>query len=127
MRHFTEEYPDANSICAQVVEQTEAYQLPGPIFETVDENTRAILFAHQSMQRMDKNDRIRACYLHACLKYVMRDYMTNTSLRGRFGIEPKNSAVASRIIKDTAGSGLIRLYNPDISRKFYKYVPYWVK
>ena len=50
---------------------------------------------------MDKDDRIRACYLHACLRYVERNYMTNTSLRARFGIEEKNSAMASRIIKET--------------------------
>ena len=38
---------------------------------------------------MEKGDRIRACYLHACLRYVSRDYMTNTSLRDRFGIAQK--------------------------------------
>ena len=63
------------------------------------------------MNRMDKNDRIRACYLHACLKYVTRDYMTNSSLRERFGIEPKNSAIASRIIKDALEAELIHPYD----------------
>lgn len=111
----------------KVVEETESYQLPAPIFEIVEENTRVLLFAHQPLNRMDKGDRIRACYLHACLKYVTRDYMTNSSLRERFGIDPKNSAVASRIIKDTLDAGLIHLRDPDTSRKYTKYVPYWVK
>ncbi|MBI2779046.1 MAG: putative DNA binding domain-containing protein [Gammaproteobacteria bacterium] len=109
----------------KVVFQTELYQLPAPLFETTDEHTRAILFAHRELKDMDKDDRIRACYLHACLKYVQRDYMTNTTLRERFGIEDKNSATASRIIKETLEAELIRPYDGTASRKFMKYVPWW--
>lgn len=109
----------------KVVFQTELYQLPAPLFETTDEHTRAILFAHSELKDMDKDDRIRACYLHACLKYVQRDYMTNTTLRERFDIEDKNSATASRIIKETLEAELIRPYDGTASRKFMKYVPWW--
>jgi len=28
---------------------------------------------------MNKGDRTRACYLHACLRYVQRDIMTNNT------------------------------------------------
>lgn len=109
----------------KVVSQTELYQLPAPLFETTDEHTRAVLFAHKDLKDMDRDDRIRACYLHACLKHVQRDYMTNTSLRERFGIDDKNSAVASRIIKDTLEAGYIRAYDEDAGRKFMRYVPRW--
>jgi ATP-dependent DNA helicase RecG len=109
----------------KVVFQTELYQLPAPLFEATDEHTRAILFAHRELKEMDKGDRIRACYLHACLKYVQRDFMTNTTLRERFGIEDKNSATASRIIKETLEAELIRPYDDTASRKFMKYVPWW--
>jgi len=30
----------------------------------------AVLFAHRPLTKMDKDDRIRACYLHACLTFV---------------------------------------------------------
>lgn len=109
----------------KVVFQTELYQLPAPLFETTDEHTLAVLFAHRELREMDKGDRIRACYLHACLKYVQRDRMTNTTLRERFGIEEKNSATASRIIKETLDAGLVRPYDESTSRKFMKYVPWW--
>ncbi len=109
----------------KVVFQTEIYQLPAPVFEICGDNTRAILFAHRPMNRMDKKDRVHACYLHACLRYVNKDFMTNSSLRERFGIESQNSAIASRIIKDTLDAELIRLYDPDSSKKFTKYVPFW--
>lgn len=50
---------------------------------------------------MNKDDRIRACYWHACLKYVSKEIISNTNLRERFGIVTQNSAIASRIIRDT--------------------------
>ena len=111
----------------KVVFETEFYQLPAPDFEVTGENTRATLFAHRPLSKMDKDDRVRACYLHACLRYVNRDYMTNTSLRGRFGIDVKNSAMASRIIKETIAGGLIKPFDDTASRKFKKYVPFWAK
>jgi ATP-dependent DNA helicase RecG len=109
----------------KVVFQTEFYQLPAPIFETTDEHTRSVLFAHRELREMDKEDRIRACYLHACLKYVQRNFMTNTTLRERFGIEDKNSATASRIIKDTFVAGLIRCHDDSVGSKAKKYLPCW--
>lgn len=109
----------------KVVFQTEYYQLPAPIFESTEDHTRSVLFSHKPLNEMEKEDKIRACYLHACLKYVNRDYMTNASLRERFGIEAKNSAIASRIIRDTADDDLIRLHDPNASRKYSKYVPFW--
>lgn len=109
----------------KVVFQTELYQLPAPLFETTDEHTRAILFAQRELKEMGQDDRIRACYLHACLKYVQRDFMTNTTLRERFGIEDKNSAMASRIIRDTIEAGLIRCHDESVGSKARKYLPSW--
>lgn len=109
----------------KVVFQTEFYQLPAPVFEGVEEHTRAVLFAHRELRKMDKADRIRACYLHACLRYVQRDFMTNTTLRERFGIDARNSAMASRIIADTLNAGLIRPYDDSVGTKAKKYLPWW--
>lgn len=109
----------------KVVFQTELFQLPAPAFEVVGESTRALLFAHRPLSRMDKADRIRACYLHACLRHVNRDFMTNTTLRNRFGIETKNSAVASRLIKEAVEAGVIHPYDETASKRLMKYVPFW--
>ncbi len=109
----------------KVVFETETYQLPAPAFETLGDYTRSTLFTPRPLQKMEPSDRIRAVYLHACLRYVQRDFMTNTSLRERFAIDPKNSAVASRLIKDALNAKVIRPYNEDASRKFMKYVPAW--
>lgn len=109
----------------KVVSQAEFYQLPAPLFESTAEHTRAVLFAHREFREMDKEDRVRACYLHACLRYVQRDFMTNTTLRDRFGIEEKNSSMASRIIRDTIQAGLIRCHDEMVGSKARKYLPWW--
>ncbi|MDH4099502.1 MAG: hypothetical protein OEV28_02860 [Nitrospirota bacterium] len=105
--------------------QAEYYQLPAPMFEVAEETTRAILFSHRPLTRMDKADRIRACYLHACLKYVNREYLTNTSVRERFGIEPQNIAIASRLIKEAVAADAIVLHDIGAAPKLRKYIPWW--
>ena len=109
----------------KVVKQSEIYQLPAPLFETTDQHTRIVLFAHRAFSEMDKTDRTRACYLHSCLRYVQRDFMTNSTLRERFKIEEKNSSMVSRIIKDTLNSGLIKHFDDSVGTRAMKYVPVW--
>ena len=109
----------------KVIAQVELFQLPAPLFEVPPGFTRVVLFAHRPLTRMDRTDRVRAVYLHACLRYVNREQMTNTSVRERFGIEPTNKAVASRLIRDALDAGLIRLVNKDVADKLRSYVPFW--
>jgi predicted HTH transcriptional regulator len=58
----------------KIVSETERHQLPGPLFEVPPGFTRAVLFAPRPLASMDRHERIRACYLHACLRYVQRDF-----------------------------------------------------
>lgn len=109
----------------KVVFQVEVFQLPAPSFEINGDNTVSVLFAHQDLTKMEKPDRIRACYQHACLKYVQRDYMTNSSIRERFGIEVRNSAIASRLIREALDEGAIKPFDEQASKKFMKYIPFW--
>lgn len=109
----------------KVVFQSEFYQLPAPAFEVVGESTRSTLFAPRPLTQMDQADRVRAVYLHACLRYVQREAMTNRSLRERFGIDPKNSAIASRLIKEALNDGSVRLHDPTAPPKLRRYVPSW--
>lgn len=109
----------------KVIAQVELFQLPAPLFEVPPDFTRVVLYSHRPLSRMDKVDRIRACYLHACLKWVMRDYLTNASLRARFGVEERNKAIISRYIRETVDAGMIRPFDEDAARKLMKYVPYW--
>lgn len=104
----------------------ELYQLPPINVIVVENKTRVTIYAYKSLNELDKKEKIRACYQHACLKYVSNDKMTNQSLRDRFKIEDQNAATASRIIKDALEEGVIKLEDPESkSRKYAKYIPYW--
>ena len=109
----------------KVVVQTEIYQLPAPIFEAFDEHTRTVLFAYREFKEMDREEKVRACYLHAVLKHLNRQPMSNTTLRDRFGIDPQNSATASRIIKQAVEAGVIKPYDETAGSKAMRYVPHW--
>ena len=84
----------------KVVAQVEAHQLPAPLFEAPPGFTRVVLFARKPMAGMDRVERVRACCLHACLKHVSRDFLTNASLRERFGVATNNKAMVSRRIRE---------------------------
>jgi predicted HTH transcriptional regulator len=109
----------------KVVFETEFHQLPAPIFEEAGDNFRVVLFGPRSAGRMDKADRVRACYWHACLKYVNRDYLTNSSIRERFAISSENNSVASRYIREAVQAGEIKPFDEAAAPRLRKYVPYW--
>lgn len=109
----------------KVVFQVELAQLPAPLFEAPPGFTRATLFSHRPFNRMDKEGRVRACYLHACLKCVMNDYLTNSSLRERFGMEQQNNALVSRYIREALDAGLIKPFDENAPRRLMKYLPFW--
>jgi len=109
----------------KVVSQVELFQLPAPLFESLAGFTRTVLFAHKPLSAMDKADRVRACYLHACLRYVMRQETTNTSLRARFGVEEQNRATVSRVIREAVAAGVIVPADPEAAPKLMRYLPFW--
>ncbi len=109
----------------KVVAQVELYQLPAPLFETPEGFTRSVLFAHKPVAAMDKAERTRACYLHACLCYVTRKAMSNTSLRTRLGVEARNRATVSRFIREAVEAGAIVPADPEAAPKLRRYLPFW--
>jgi len=109
----------------KVVVQTEIYQLPAPIFEAFEEHTRTVLFAYREFKEMDREEKVRACYLHTVLKHLNRQSMSNTTLRDRFGIDPQNSATVSRIIKQAVEAGVIKPYDESAGTRAMRYVPHW--
>ena len=109
----------------KVVAAIEAVQLPPPHFETPPGFTRVTLFAARPLADMDRQERIRACYQHAGLMYLSGSFLTNASLRERFGIAFSNRAMASRLIRDAVEQGVIDPHDPDAAPSQKKYVPWW--
>ena len=104
----------------------QAFQLPAPEFRVDNVRTTCILHGHKPFASMNRDDRIRACYQHCCLRYVMRESTTNQSLRKRFGLPDDKAEPVSRILKDTVDDDLIRPEEAgSSSRKYARYVPFW--
>lgn len=110
----------------KVIASIEFYQLPAPKFRVEDDYFKAIIFAPLSFEYMDKQDRIRATYQHACLKFIQNDFMTNSSLRQRFNLGEKQHSKVSKIINDTLKEKLIKPADPENkSTKHIKYTPFF--
>lgn len=110
----------------KVVFETELHQLPAPDFKEKHNHTTVTLYSHKEFESMDGNDKVRACYLHCCLRYVSNEKMTNSSLRERFGLGSRKSNTASQIIQSTVDTGLIKLDDPsNTSKRYAKYIPGW--
>lgn len=109
----------------RVVEMVEAFQMPPPSFRRTNGFTRVVLSARKELKEMGAAERVWACYLHACLRHVGGDFLTNASLRGRFGIADRNRATVSRIIRQTVRQGAIVPLDASASPKTMMYIPSW--
>ena len=99
--------------------------MPAPLFEALGEFARSVLFAPKDLKDMGKGACIRACYLHACLRYVTRSKITNATLRERFGIADQNAAEASRLLKEAVEDGKIVIEDPSAGTRSRTYLPHW--
>jgi predicted HTH transcriptional regulator len=110
----------------KVVQTAEIYQLPAPDFHTTYNRTVVLISGLKPFEEMTREDRIRACYQHACLKWVMRETMTNQTLRERFHLPEGKSAIVSQIISHTLEANFIKADEKmGGSRKFARYLPIW--
>jgi predicted HTH transcriptional regulator len=110
----------------KVIQAAEVYQLPAPDFRISHLRTVVVIFGPRDFEDMDRNDRVRACYQHCCLKWVMNERMTNQSLRDRFHLPESKSASVSQIITATLDAEKIKVADPEqTSTRYRSYLPVW--
>lgn len=107
----------------KVVEACEVFQLPPPLFRAEERSFQAVLYGPRSFADMTPDERVRACYFHAVLKFLSGDKMKNASLCVRLGIATKNAAQATAVINRTLDARLIRVADPEHPRAGY--LPHW--
>jgi predicted HTH transcriptional regulator len=107
----------------KVFQAVELHQLPPPDFRAEGDAMRTVLYAPRRFAEMTPQERIRACYQHASLKFVSGQRMSNATLRERLGIDPQNAAQASVIIRQALKSELLRTADPEHPKSGY--VPFW--
>ena len=84
-----------------------------------------ILFSEMPFTNLSFEDKLWACYLHACIRHVQGEHLTNSSLRERFGVKESSSGSISRLIKEAVAAGLIKPLDPDTAPRYMKYIPIW--
>jgi len=54
----------------KVIFNVEVFQLPAPDFRVAEASTITVLYGPRKFAQMNPDERVRACYQHACLQYV---------------------------------------------------------
>lgn len=104
----------------------EEYQLPPIKYRVSDIRTTVILSEYKGWAGTTKEERIQACYQHACLKYMLNEMMTNKSFRERMGVDEKNYPMVSIVIREAVKKGLIKVGTPEgTNRRDVAYIPSW--
>ena len=110
----------------RVIESAEILQLPAPEFLISHKRTIVVIHGEKAFRDMSGSDRIRACYQHCVLQYVLRKQMTNQSLRQRFGVSEGSANIISQIISSAVEQNLIKNDpNAPDSRRYARYIPFW--
>ncbi len=105
--------------------ECELKRLPAPKIVLYEENTKVILFSELPFANIPQEEKLWSCYLHACIKYVMGERMTNLSLRNRMHVEEKNKAAISRLISEAMKENLIKPFDKDTAPRYMSYIPIW--
>lgn len=109
----------------KIVISAELQQLPAPRIDLYEESTRVTLFAEIPFSSISLEEKLWACYLHACIKQVQGEQLTNRSLRERFGLKDSASSSISRLIKEAVEESFIKPLDPTTAPKHMKYIPIW--
>lgn len=109
----------------RMVLSCEIQLLPAPKILIYPESTKVVLFASLAFANISSEDKIWSTYLHACLKYIEGDALTNASLRERFGLKITSSGQISRLIKDAVTKGLLKPLDPNTAPRYMRYIPRW--
>ena len=115
---------EAGSGWDKVISGCEELHLPAPRIEA-RQNVRVTLSQVCKFRNLTLDERLSACYWHACLKYGEGEYVSNASLRERFDVSESGSAQISRLIKEAVERGLIKPIDPETSPRYMRYAPYW--
>lgn len=104
----------------------EEMHLPAPDIASEENFTRVTIYPYKSIKEMSKEEKIAACYQHACLLNEDRERLNNKAVRERFRLTKNQTEIASRIISDTVEAGWIKGYEDgSSSKKYATYVPFY--
>lgn len=111
----------------KIVSEANSNIMPTPSIEVIDATTQVSLYKERGLNSMTEEQVIWTVYTTACLLHEQDKCLTNADIRRCFGIDDKNSAIASRILSKACNNGAIRIFDEQSGPKNRKYIPSWVK
>lgn len=111
----------------KAVLEIERMNLPAPAFHASEHSMRVALFGPKEFSKLTKQEKLRACFYHCVIRWIMNDFMSNSTLRDRFGLTQQEYQAASAIISESVKAGRIVPAEPDQGRRNARYVPYWAR
>ena len=109
----------------KIILSSERAHSPAPKIEIYEENMRVTMFSIRAFNDIDQKDKLWACYMHACVRFVEGKQMTNASLRERFGLPDSGASQISRLIKAAIEIKLIKPFDPTTAPRYMRYIPIW--
>lgn len=108
----------------RALKEIESLALPPPLFEAAENTTIVTLYGERSFADMTKEERIRACYQHACRLGEANQTLSNSSLRGRLGLSDRQASQVSIVIREAIDAKKIRPVDEGQANRNARYVPY---
>ena len=111
--------------CAELIEKMNLQygECDGAFYDTM--NNVVAFDTAVPFELTTKEDRMRTCYMQACLAYVNFEGISNSDIRKIFGLGEKEKAKASRLLTSAVEGGYIKVMDPDTAPRYKKYIPYW--
>lgn len=109
----------------KIIISCELQHLPAPKIDVYEDNTKVTLYSTMDFSNMQMEDKLWACYMHACIRFVENKQMNNSSLRERFGLDNSYKSSVSRIIKIAVDRGMIKQADPTTAPRYMRYIPTW--
>lgn len=109
----------------RIVEICDKLCIPVPQIQAKAGYTRITVFGKVPFDDMSREDRMWACYAHACIRHTKGLRVTNATLRARFGLDPSRHAAITGLLKAACDASLIRVSDDAPGSRPLSYVPFW--
>jgi predicted HTH transcriptional regulator len=101
----------------------ESLHLPPLKFQTSANSMHVILYGPRPFADMTPSERVQAAYQHAVIRWLEGEKLRNASLCDRLGVERRNAAQITGVIKEALSQGLLKPADPMHPRAGY--YPIW--
>lgn len=101
----------------------EELHLPPLKFQTSANSMHVILYGPRPFADMTPSERVQAAYQHAVIRWLEGEKLRNASLCDRLGVERRNAAQITGVIKEALRQGLLKPADPVHPRAGY--YPIW--